>query len=67
VYIKRTDATEGGKKAMFDKELQKAAARYATAKTVETYVGLVILVGGIAFVVAMGIQAVQSIRHVFGI
>ena len=49
-----------------DHELQKAAARYATAKTVETYVHIGLLVGGIVFVVAMGIQAIQTVQRVFG-
>ena len=50
----------------FDPELQKAVARYATAKTIETYVHVALLVGAIAAIGVLGYQAMQAIQKMFG-
>ncbi|WP_018306293.1 hypothetical protein [Desulfitobacterium hafniense] len=52
---------------MFDRDLQRAAARYTTAKTVEVYAGIAMVVVAVSVVVTVGFRVVQSIASTFGL
>ncbi len=52
---------------MFDNELQKAAARYATAKAVEVYVWLAVAVFVVSWVIVVGYGVVQTVMSTFGL
>ncbi|HHY27183.1 MAG TPA: hypothetical protein GX523_10670 [Desulfitobacterium dehalogenans] len=52
---------------MFDRDLQRAAAGYARAKTVEVYVGLAVAVIAVTVAVVAGYGVVRSIMSTFGL
>lgn len=52
---------------MFDRDLQRAAARYTTAKTVEVYVGLAMAVIAVSVAVVAGFKVIESIASTFGL
>lgn len=52
---------------MFDHELQRAAAGYARAKTVEVYVGIALAVIAVSVVVVAGYGVVRTVMSTFGL
>ncbi|AFL99478.1 hypothetical protein Desde_1045 [Desulfitobacterium dehalogenans ATCC 51507] len=52
---------------MFDRELQRAAAGYARAKTVEVYCHLALVVVAVCVVVVAGYGVVRSVVSAFGL
>ena len=52
---------------MFDRDLQRAAARYTTAKTVEVYAGLAMAVIAVSVVVVAGYGVVRTVVSTFGL
>lgn len=52
---------------MFDRDLQKAAARYARAKTVEVYFNVAIAVLALCVIVAAGLNVIKTVVSTFGL
>lgn len=52
---------------MFDPDLQKAAAGYARAKTVEVYANLSLAVAVLLVIAVAGIKVIQSVINTFGL